>query len=379
MVWKGLTYGLVVGLAVLVGAVLVGQFFGVPVAVSYVETDSMEPTISAGDGYIAVPAEVAGPIEEGDVITFEAEELHGGSLTTHRVVEITEQGYVTQGDANPFTDQDSDEPYVTEGQVVAKALTLDGKVVTVPHLGTVITGIGTTLERGQQQLAILFGSRALLGTQGVSYILFGFGVVILLIGGINDRKREEFRTQRSRDRTQSRTGFDERQRLLLFLVVFLVAITVGTMLASSGSDAFGIVSSEQASERADVVPTGETETQTRTVHNGGVLPEVVVLEPASDGVAIDETTHRLGRNSKSEVSISYTAPPETGYYLRGVSERRYFAVLPTSVILSLHTVHPWLATAVVAIVIVLPVTITISLLFGTERIRTRIRRQNEGS
>ncbi|MFC7138101.1 S26 family signal peptidase [Halobaculum litoreum] len=65
----------------------VGQALGQPVLVSYVETGSMAPTLAPGDGFVAVPAAVAGQVEAGDVVTFRAESVGGGGLTTHRVVD----------------------------------------------------------------------------------------------------------------------------------------------------------------------------------------------------------------------------------------------------------------------------------------------------
>src|SRR6056297_2525566 len=116
-----------IGLVALVGLLVVGHVLGVPLGLGYVETGSMEPTIDAGDGFVAVPAAVAGPVDEGDVVVYDAQEIEGGGLTTHRVVEETDHGYVTRGDANPFTDQDGGEPHVTDGQIVAKAWQVNGE------------------------------------------------------------------------------------------------------------------------------------------------------------------------------------------------------------------------------------------------------------
>lgn len=96
-------------LVVAVSLLIAGAVLGQPIFLSYVETGSMDPTLSPGDGFIAIPNAVAGSVEEGDIITFRAQTLHGGGLTTHRVVGKTEHGYITKGDANPFTDQDSGE------------------------------------------------------------------------------------------------------------------------------------------------------------------------------------------------------------------------------------------------------------------------------
>ena len=374
MARKLFLYTVTVLFALLVGAMLVGQFFGVPVLVSYVETGSMEGTIDAGDGFVAVPAEIAGPVEAGDVVTFEAKEIEGGGLTTHRVVEETDHGYVTRGDANPFTDQDSDEPHVTDGQVVAKALQVNGEVVTIPHLGTAAMTIGDAMTWVQAQLASLLGMPQLLGTEGLAYIFFGAGALLLLTGVIGDIGRN---TGRSTDRQRSRKGIYDGRTLVVLLIVFVLVVTAGTMLLASGSDETGIVSAEFDSDRPDVIPTGETETHTRELGNDGVLPMVVVLEPASEGVAVNDSVHHLERGDRVNATVSYTAPPETGHYLRSVDEYRYFGVLPTAVIERLHSIHPWLTLSAVTTTVVSPLAIAIFLVFGTGRIRTRERRRKK--
>ncbi len=90
----------------LVAAILLGQVLGQPILLGFVVTGTMSPTVEPGDGFIAIPPELAGDIEDGYVVTFEAEQIGGGGLTTHRIVRKTERGYITRGDANPFTDQD---------------------------------------------------------------------------------------------------------------------------------------------------------------------------------------------------------------------------------------------------------------------------------
>lgn len=115
---------------------ILGSVLGQPVLVGYVETGSMSPTLEPGDGFIAVPTQLDSSIEEGDVVVFQAEEVQGGGLTTHRVVNKAERGFITKGDANPFTDQGNDEPPVKRAQIVATALQVNGNVVVIPSLGT---------------------------------------------------------------------------------------------------------------------------------------------------------------------------------------------------------------------------------------------------
>ena len=158
-------------------ALLAGQFLGQPVLLGYVETGSMAPTLNPGDGFVAVPAALAGPIDEGDVVTFRAEELQGGGLTTHRIVGQTDRGYVTKGDANPFTDQDGSEPPVKRPQIVAVALQVGDGVVTLPNLGVAVTGVRAGFTEAQRLLAVTLGTRALLGTQVLIYAVLGLSEI----------------------------------------------------------------------------------------------------------------------------------------------------------------------------------------------------------
>jgi len=180
------TVALEAALVVFLVSMVVGQALGQPVLLGFVTSGSMEPTIETGDGFVAIPTAIAGPIEEGDVITFRAEEIQGGGLTTHRVVAETDRGYITRGDANPFTDQDGGEPPVSEAQIVAVAWQPGGTVVTVPGVGAVVTGTQDALAAGQRQLAALFGARSLLGTQGIAYLVHPWlpaVVIAALLGG----------------------------------------------------------------------------------------------------------------------------------------------------------------------------------------------------
>lgn len=370
-------YAVGFALAVLVGALLVGQMFGTPILFSYVETGSMSPTLEPGDGYVAVPAAIAGPVEEGDVITFDAEELHGGSLTTHRVVGKTDGGYVTQGDANPFVDQDNSEPPVTDGQVRAKALQVNGEVVVIPRLGTAVTAIQSGIETVQFRLAALLGTSALLGTQGLTYLAFALGAGLLLWSYAGDRGRY---TRELPSRARAREHVYDVRTVMVALVLVVGLVTFGTMAATSGTEEYGIVSAEFESDRPDVISQGETETSEFSIHNGGILPTVTVLEPASDGVTIEPREHYLTYGESSEATLSLSAPAETGYYVRSVAEYRYFAVLPPSVILALHAIHPWLVMGAVTGTIVAAFVVPLVLVVGLNgKIRTRERKRDSPS
>lgn len=347
---------------------LVGHVLGVPILLSYVESGSMEPSIDEGDGFIAIPTGPTSDIDTGDVVVFEAKDIDDGGLTTHRVVAETENGYVTQGDANPVTDQDSGEPYVTDGQVVATAWQVNGHVVTIPYLGTTAMGVESGLETIQWRLASVLGTTAVLGTQGLAYLLIVAGLVIAGASLVFDRHTDRKRT---RERSRSRQDMFDTRTLVLSFAALVCIVTFATMVAMSGPTEIGIVSADFDSERPTVIETGETEIQTWEIGYTGVIPVVTLVEPASQGIEVEGGDATLLPGESINASVALTAPGETGYYLRTFSEYRYFAVLPSPFIHSLHAIHPWVAMAAVTGVMGALFTLPFALALGTGSVRTQ--------
>ncbi|WP_236035374.1 S26 family signal peptidase [Haloarcula rubra] len=332
---RGVAVAVEGAVALFLVAMVAGQVLGQPVLLGYVTTGSMQPTLEPGDGFVAVPAEVAGPVEEGDVVTFRAEEIQGGGLTTHRVVGETERGYVTRGDNNPFTDQDGDEPPVTEAQIVAVAWRPGGEVLAVPGVGAFVTLTQGVLTEGQRRLAAALGTRSLLGTQGLAYLLVGLSVAAyvadLLVGG--GRRRPERDTGRE-------TGTSVRLVVAVFAAAVVLSATA-TMVVPAGPQEFGVVSAESDSPGIRIVEQGTTESTRYVLGNGGFVPMVTYVDPASDGVAFEPSAAVIPPQSTVNATLTLTAPPDTGYYRYFVVEHRYLLLLPQSTIRALYGVHPW--------------------------------------
>jgi signal peptidase len=364
---RSLSIAVEVALVILVFSLILGVVLGQPVLLSYVETGSMEPTLAPGDGFVAIPEAVAGPIEEGDVIVYEAEEIQGGGLITHRVVGETDRGFITSGDANPFTDQDSDEPPVKRAQVVAVVWQPGGAVLSLPGVGTVVTGTQGVLETIQRRLAVLLGTRSLLGVRGLAYLLFAATLVAYAV--------DLFRTrgQKERERTTSRrTGIDPRLWSAAFALLVVVAATAA-MVAPAGTQEYGVISAEFDSERPTVIPSGETETFPYYVDNGGVLPVVAYLEAGGDDVTAESERVRVPPGESHNATVALTAPPETGYYRRYVVEHRYLAVLPAPVMDALYRVHPWAPIVAIDALLGGAFYLLAMRLVGTGRIRSNER------
>ncbi|WP_276260830.1 S26 family signal peptidase [Haloglomus litoreum] len=325
------------GLALVgVVALVAGSVLGQPILLSYVETGSMAPTLSAGDGFVAVPPELAGPVEEGDVVVYEAKQLNGGGLTTHRVVGKTDAGFVTKGDANPFTDQDSQEPPVTRGQIRAVALQVGGSVVVLPGLGTAVDAVTGLAGAVGQSTSGLLGTGAL---QVVGLVVLGCGLVLYGLETVGGETRGRERTRPGRQRA----GSGRRPHVfLLLLTLVMVAPVTAAMVVPSGPTEYGIVSAETDSPAPQVVRQGTAEDRTYVVRNGGVLPVVTYLESTSQGVETPQEPMVVQGGERVNATVTLSAPPETGYYVRSITEHRYLLLLPVGLLDICHDVHPWL-------------------------------------
>lgn len=333
LTWLG--WGLV---ALLVVSVLAGQFLGQPVLLTYVETGSMSPTLEPGDAFIAVPAAIAGPVEQGDVVVFEASVLEGGGLTTHRVVDVRDGGYVTQGDANVGTDQEAGEPLVRDGQIVAKAWQFGGDVVVIPKLGLVAIAARSLVDGLHGFLVGALGRPGLLGSQGLAITLFAVGLgayaVATWVEENNDHDRRYLRTRR-------RPGSIDVGWLIVVLALGVALIATASMAFPLGAQEFEMISAENDAPGPRIVEAGTSENLTYTVPGGGILPVVVVLEPASEGLSVSPQYLYVRGGETVNATVTVTAPDEIGYAPQYLQEHRYIALLPQPVILWLYGVHPW--------------------------------------
>ncbi len=353
-------------LVVTIAALLIGQVLGQPVLFSFVTTGSMEPVLSPGDGFVAVPTELASEPEVGDVVVFESEEIQGGGLTTHRIVDETDHGYVTQGDANPFTDQDGGESLVQDVEIEAVVWQPGGEVLTIPALGTAVMGIQRALESVQWSLAQLVGTDSLLGLQGLTYLILGATVVLYVLD-------VWLANNRDRSRRLSRSSGLDTHYMMVLLALVVMAGATAAMVGPAQTHEFGIVSAEFESESPDVIEQGSSESFRYEVVNSGVVPTVVVLEPASENIAADPNQLHLSERDAKNTSVTIEAPPDTGHYQSYLQEHRYLHLLPVSVIESLHSVHPWLPIVAINATVGIPFYLLGIALLGTGRIRSRTR------
>ncbi|MFU8868485.1 S26 family signal peptidase [Natronococcus sp.] len=355
------------GVVVLAVALLVvGQVLGQPILLGYVATGSMEPAMDAGDGFVAVPSAVAGSPSEGDVVVFDAQELHGGELTTHRIVEETPEGYVTAGDANPFTDQGGDEPPVSDEQIVAVAWQPGGEVLTIPHLGTAIMGVQGTLESAYGAVASVVGVSTA-DSHSLGSVLVGFGIALFGVGVLLERAGV---ARREATRSTARENVYAFWGTVALVVFVIVALATAAMVVPAGSYEYEVAVTESPTDDPQILAPGETTELTREVENAGYAPVVVVHETGG-GLEAQPGSQTLGPRSDGATTLSVSAPEETGEYTSSVGEYRYLAVLPPALLVWLHGIHPLAAIAAVDLVLVGVVVVAVALLFGRGDFRIR--------
>ncbi len=373
---KILEYVLATLLVVLIVSLAFSYLLGQPAILAFVETGSMEPTLNAGDGFVAIPAAIAGDVEQGDVVTFDAEQIEGGGLTTHEVVGERDTGYITQGEDNPVTDQDGGEPPVTDGQIKAVALQVNGEVVRIPHLGTAVMGIQDGIASVERTVAGLFGWRSI-GTEQWTYLLFGLGVVLFgasFLGGEGRHGRSE-----SRDRSRSRAGVVDSRLLLAGCIALLCIAATMAMVMPAGTQTYDIVSTEGDSADPTIIPVGETDDFEYVAHNPGFVPTVSHFEPRSGGIEIDPDRTELSANETANLTVTLHADSTTGLHIESMTEYRYLAVLPPSVIDALYRVHPWAPYPAIYLVIATPLVVLWTVFGGTSgKVRLRSRSRSDG-
>lgn len=301
-----------------------------PVQLSYATSDSMAPAISEGDLYFVIKG--SSDISTGEVITFYS--ISRSDYVTHRVVEQTEDGYITKGDANPSTDQEAGNPVVREETVVGEVLTFGGGPLTIPHIGPAIMAI-----------------------QSNRYFL------IALVGAlvIGDIIRERW-FQGIPERDVVRVHEVVRPMLIMAAVACFVLIILG-----SSTHSLTYVATGSGSGGAATIDVGEPAIRTFDVDVDRLPFTTAVVDV--EGVTVLD---RVRDGSTAEMTVRVPPQPEIGPYRAQVHVRAYPATLPTPALRWLTDVH-WFAAIVGSMVPIFGPILAVYLLFMDGRDPVRVR------
>jgi len=268
-----------------------------PVHLSYATSGSMEPVIAPGDAYVLVDI---GSYREGDIVTFYS--AARSEYVTHRIVGETADGYLTQGDANPTTDQQVGLAPVPQTAVLGRLLSIDEAPLIVPGAGPAIRTVTTN---------------------PVVWV-----ALVAVAGLLGVRSRGP---ARERSRRVARFGDLVRP---VFAVGVLGSLAVILLLGSS-TVVFQYVAVTSEPSGPAQVAVGQERNQTYEIQLTTAPIAAVFVE--TEGMTIREQTLTDETIRLNATVHARTAP---GPFRTTVQTFAYPATLPKSVLAALHEWHP---------------------------------------
>lgn len=340
--------------------------------VSYVETDSMKPTLQPGDGFVLLPKALSSPPESGDVIVFRAQNLGGGGLTTHRVVGETNRGYITQGDNNNAPDQAGSEPPVKQAQIVGQPLQVGGKIVVLPQIRSAVTVVNDVLASTRANIILLLGSPEISQTQfrlGVAGGLF----ILYVLESLRDKIRVSKRSKSTqRNITREYEDGYSLHTILLGLTAIVILATTMVMVVPSGPEKYNIGVGRGASDNPNLASPGERVEFTHGIGGSSTLPLVVHVKGGA-GVDVTPKQVELQRGETANISATAQTPSSIGYHQFFVVEQYYLPLLPADVLIELYQIHPWLPIIIIDLIVAIPYYVISRYMLPEKKGRTRLR------
>ncbi|NJD98977.1 signal peptidase I [Thermococcus sp. LS1] len=302
-----LEYTVLAIIGVLVTGSLVGMLLDRPVFISYAYSGSMEPTINKGDIFFINP--LARSPEAGDIIVFQT----GNVWTVHRVYAVTEGGYITKGDNNIATDQQSHNiPPIPGDRIAGTVITLNGAPLRIPQLGNYF-GTGLS-DRGKVLLA-------------------GLLIVIGILAFTGDE------TARHSRKSQKKITVKFKTLYALTSVFLLLMVAVSTLVSWEVIPITYSVTSAGGLREGWYLP-GEEFQQKVTIKNSNVYPMLYYVSPGPTITGVSKDGFKLGGGEDESITVTLRAPQTTAMYSPRLQVNAYLPLLPTSVMEPLYRVHP---------------------------------------
>jgi signal peptidase len=273
-----------------------------PIQILYASSGSMEPVISEGDLYFVVESS---DIQESDIVAFDSSQYD--EYVTHRVVDETDEGYITRGDANPSTDQAAGHPPISDRMLIGEVVEVGGAPLTIPGVGPTIAALKP------YKLPLLLG-------------LIGLLFVPELWRLPGERTRPSRRIVRVGDVLHPLIAV--ALVVCVFMVFWGASVHDVTYVATTGS-----------ATAPQTVPVGEA--TVKTLELDTYVPPLTTTVVEARGV---EILDRTVRGSVVELTVRVPAQATPGPIYSSVSVHAYPSTLPEGWLVTLDGVH-WLVAA----------------------------------
>lgn len=305
---KKMIYGALLGLiSAIIILFAIGRTNGAPV-LTYVYSNSMEPLIKVNDAFLVLPE---GDYQIGDIIMYRPMVLQAPYIT-HRIIGKGEKGYLTKGDNSPFKDQDSNEPEVIKERIIGKVFTINGQPLIIPGLGHISKAIQKGLGRYTSYLSVIF-------------------LMIGILSAVKSKNRKR------KPRHRLRLKHIYRAITVIAVIVIVLSIYLGSRVTR-----VKYLVSEYPGTLGDQVQLNQPGQLSMEVSNKGLVPVWSVLK-AIEPLSISQAPEYIKPLSKEAVILDVVAQRETGLYQGYVQIYNYPILLPRSLVVTLHNIHPMLA------------------------------------
>jgi signal peptidase len=290
---------LALGVLLTLGAVAPGI---APVVLTSPDSASMTPTAEPHSLVIVLDSDPS----VGEIALFETPTRNAPVL--HRLVGTTEGGdaFLTQGDANDFTDQEAGDPPIPASDVYGTVPTIAGHPLVVPYAGIVLTNP-----------VVGFGIWALLGAS----------LLYTTTGG--RRVRETV------------AGAPVRLHVVAIAIAVLVLLPVVSLGTAATVHTEILTTTTAPEETPYLVQPGEA--GERTIRVSSPVGWGIETTTQIDGALRIESIERSPESGSQLVTVVNDPRPTPGVQSGSVTVYSYPAVLPQSVLSDLANVHPLLA------------------------------------
>ncbi|NJE77228.1 signal peptidase I [Thermococcus sp. ES12] len=298
-------------LLAIIGVLVIGSLMGIlldrPVFMSYAYSESMKPSIGKGDVFFINP--LARDPDVGDIIVFRT----GSVWTVHRVFAITEEGYITKGDNNIATDQQSHNIAPIPKERIA------GTVITIGEIPIKIPKIGNYLGNS-------LSDRGKILVSG-----------LLIIIGIVAFSSEEASKLRKKKKRIFAVKF---KTIYLLASVFLLVMVAISMFVSWEVIPIDYAVTSAGGLREDWYLPGEEFQRELTIKNNNFYPMLYYVSASYPVTHISTEEFKLNGGEEQGLTVMLQAPEVTSMYSTKVKVNAYMPLLPASVMGSLYSIHP---------------------------------------
>ena len=284
---------------------VVGAILERPVFLSYITSNSMQPTLNKNDLILLNP--FARNYNIGDIIVFH----NGEKWICHRIFAKTQDGFLTKGDNNIVTDQLEGVPPVKPEKIAGKVVTINEKPLKIPGVGDKIEQISNVLIENKY-----------------------FTLIFFLIVGLKD----VFAIKRRRKARFVKISYQQLYTLASVFVLITFSITLSTMISEVDIE-YGMTLAGSA--KPGWVYPDETFLRDVEIRNPTVFPLIYAVVDKSDRAEVKDVFVLLP-GEKKIVFVKINAPEETSIFYERIYVAKILPVFPLFAIKALVDLNVYL-------------------------------------